>query len=287
MTEQTSNIEQNPGTSTRRYPCLVIVRGLDAGRVIPLDQNGIVLGRGADVHIRIEDEGVSRQHARFCVLKEKVLLEDLKSTNGVWCNRCRIKRAILRDGDCLQFGKCLVAFRLNHPEEGALLKTLYRRATRDPLTGLYNRTFASDRLTQEVERHRRYHCGLSVIQLDLDHFKQINDAFGHATGDKMLSKVARVVQACLRSCDLAARIGGEEILVVLPETSLEQARSIAEKIRMQVESLSLGCQGRVIKVTASFGVVAAEEKEVNSAALVAEADAACYRAKKAGRNRVM
>jgi two-component system cell cycle response regulator len=271
---------------TCRIPCLVVVRGSERGRIISIGRASVILGRARGAGIQMDERGVSRQHARFQIRRGKVSLQDLGSTNGTWCNGRRVQETCLKDGDQIQFGACLATFRLNHPDERRLFKTLYYRATRDALTGLLNRTSLEDRLNREVQRQKRYGRGLAVIQLDLDRFKAINDAFGHATGDAVLKKVALCLQMGLRGSDLAARMGGEEFVLVLPECGRDKALAIAEKIRRRVAALKIKNRGKAVPLSASLGVSAAEEDDVAPQKLLAAADHACYRAKRTGRNRV-
>ncbi|HUU03058.1 MAG TPA: GGDEF domain-containing protein [Myxococcota bacterium] len=284
--DSTQALNTEPGAPTRRLPCLVVVRGREAGRIVPLQRARMLLGRSDEACIRLEDRGVSRSHARLRLKGGKVIIEDMSSTNGSWINGRRVRRAELKDGDQLQFGACCLTFRLNHPDEGRLLRSLYLRATRDALTSLYNRSSLTDRLARELERHKRYRHGLAVLQLDLDHFKRINDSFGHASGDQALVAVARTLISCLRASDLAARVGGEEMVLVLPECGPVQARAIAEKVRAQIEGICLIQAGKKVPLTVSIGVASADDKNPDPAALLAAADAACYKAKRAGRNRV-
>ncbi len=283
----TSRVRPDPEAVTERVPCLVVLRGEDEGRVIPLGKDPCTVGRGEGAKVRLEDPGVSRAHARVQVEAERLRVEDLGSTNGVIYRGRRIRQALLGDGDCLQLGKCLLAFRRNHPDEGRLLRRLYHRATRDLLTGLSNRHSFEDRLEREVERARRYRRLLSLLFLDLDHFKRVNDLHGHRAGDRVLAAVARTVRDALRSTDFAARIGGEEIVALLPECARDKAAEVAEKIRAQVEALEIPHDGVTLRVTASLGVASLDRPEETAAMLLAEADAACYRAKREGRNRVM
>jgi diguanylate cyclase (GGDEF)-like protein len=284
--EPTSPVKAESVAPTRRLPCLVVVAGREPGRIIPLQRAAQVLGRDERVGIRLEDQGVSRRHARFRLRAGRVRLEDLKSTNGSFRNGKRVEEAVLEDGDRLQFGTSRLTFRMNHPDEGRLLRMLYHRATRDPLTRLLNRASLEDRLHREVERHKRYGRGLAVVQLDLDRFKEVNDTHGHAAGDKVLRLTARTIRQCLRASDLAARIGGDEFLLVLPECNLIQARAIAEKIRTRLAAIRVAHQGKALRVSVSMGAAAACGQTTTAAKLLAAADAVCYRAKRGGRDRV-
>jgi two-component system, cell cycle response regulator len=166
---------------------------------------------------------------------------------------------------------------------------LRQMATTDPLLGVFNRRYLLSELPKEVERARRYERPLSVVMADLDHFKRINDVHGHAEGDAVLVSFAETARSCLRRTDWIARTGGEEFLVVLPETSAKEALLVAEKIRSACESIAIGLPSATITVTASFGVASltdALETPHAVAQLLRQADAALYRSKHAGRNRV-
>jgi diguanylate cyclase (GGDEF)-like protein len=158
-------------------------------------------------------------------------------------------------------------------------------ARTDPLTGAGNRRLFDEVFALEVGRAARKHSHLSLLLLDLDHFKAINDMAGHLAGDVVLQGVVRAVQSLVRACDLVARYGGEEFLVLLPETDLAGARALAERLRQRIEEEGTfeGYEGRV---TASFGVATAPEGQ-NAATLFKRADAALYAAKLGGRNRVI
>ncbi len=166
---------------------------------------------------------------------------------------------------------------------------LRRMATTDPMLGVFNRRYLMDELPKEVERARRYQRPLSIIMADLDHFKHINDSQGHAAGDAVLIRFAQTSVACLRGSDWLARAGGEEFIVVLPETPLEGALLTAEKIRTACESMAVDGAAASIRVTASLGVASlSDSSEVTEAVtrLLQRADRALYDAKHAGRNRV-
>jgi diguanylate cyclase (GGDEF)-like protein len=172
---------------------------------------------------------------------------------------------------------------------------IYTMAITDELTGVCNRRQLLERLAEEVARARRYRRGLACIMLDLDHFKRVNDTHGHAAGDAVLRAAAAAVSERIRATDFVGRYGGEEFVVVLPETSLAAATLIAEKLRGEVESLAIDIgEARTLRTTASLGVAyfdpaaGAEgaQPDTEAIALVQHADAAMYRAKRSGRNRV-
>ncbi|TCV75933.1 diguanylate cyclase [Neorhizobium sp. S3-V5DH] len=170
-------------------------------------------------------------------------------------------------------------------ERVRILRALENEASVDPLTKLPNRRFfqrAADRCAEEAGSKR---IPFSVIMLDIDHFKKINDTWGHSVGDTVLAKVADTIRDAIRKTDIAARYGGEEIVVLLPYTRRQDAFNVAEKIRSQVEAGSLLVDGQEIKVTVSLGVASANAHAPDLQAALKEADTALYRAKSAGRNR--
>ena len=163
----------------------------------------------------------------------------------------------------------------------------WTQATVDPLTGIANRQTVLRRVEEELVRAARYRRPLSLILVDLDHFKRANDSFGHAAGDVILRTVAQVIAANVRTVDLAGRYGGEEFLVVLPETDADAAASLAEKLRRIVSSTEIRLpDGEVTSITMSAGVAGGAGEVLRLDALVRDADAALYSSKALGRNQV-
>jgi len=158
-------------------------------------------------------------------------------------------------------------------------------ATTDPLTGLFNRRQFLTMTDAEWSRFQRYYRSLSVLMVDIDHFKSVNDWFGHAVGDKAIRAVADVCVRGKRKSDIVGRVGGEEFAVLLPETTLSRARTVAERIRKKVEGLTLTAEGRPVQLTVSVGVAEAITSMPGVDALMKAADAALYQAKEGGRNR--
>jgi diguanylate cyclase (GGDEF)-like protein len=161
-------------------------------------------------------------------------------------------------------------------------------AMTDPLTGLFNRRHFLDLAARESARVSRARQPLAVLMLDIDHFKTVNDTFGHATGDQVLTHVARICLGCTRQCDTLARLGGEEFAVLLPDTSMETALTIAERARAAVaDDMTLrGPDGAPMRTTLSIGVAALAQGDDGIAAALDRADKAMYLAKSSGRNRV-
>jgi len=168
-----------------------------------------------------------------------------------------------------------------------LAERLVELSTVDDLTGVLNHRAILEWLQREVERRRRYGGGLAVILADLDRFKRVNDEYGHLAGDAVLRAAASALREGLRQVDAVGRYGGEEFLAVLPETGLEEARRVAERLRARLASREVVTAGARIRVTASFGVAAAEELDgPDVQALIGLADDRLYEAKRAGRDRV-
>jgi diguanylate cyclase (GGDEF)-like protein len=164
--------------------------------------------------------------------------------------------------------------------------TLRERAERDALTGLPNRGAFDEKMREEIALFRRYHRPVSVIVIDVDHFKTVNDTYGHDAGDVVLRQVARILAASIRETDFAARLGGEEFAVILPETELSQAVDTADRIRVAVERGSIEYEGQTLSVRASAGVSACPTVVRDPATLLTSADTALYASKQGGRNRV-
>lgn len=171
------------------------------------------------------------------------------------------------------------------------LVELQRAAITDPLMGIYNRRFLYHRLEEEVARAQRYGTPLSILMIDLDHFKNINDRYGHQTGDRVLQEIARMIQHGVRKSDYVGRFGGEELLLILPVTTKEEAEILAEKLRRKIEQAVLvpaepGTGNEDVRCTVSIGIAGFDrERHPTAAELIADADAALYRAKEGGRNR--
>jgi diguanylate cyclase (GGDEF)-like protein len=160
----------------------------------------------------------------------------------------------------------------------------------DSLTGTLNRRSFDEKGNAEVERSQRYELPMSVVAMDVDHFKQLNDTYGHAAGDRVLVTVADAMRSLLRSTDHLGRFGGDEFMLLLPETGMAGARDLAERLRERVDSITVEFQGKRIEVHASFGVATMEAARIGDIdsweTLLQRADAALYRAKEGGRNRI-
>ncbi len=266
---------------------LVAYAGAALGRVFPLPSAQVLVGRAPDVGVSLLDGEVSRHHARFRVVDGRVEVEDLESTNGTRVNGEPIHGPVdLRPGDRIAIGGHVLKLVFLDPLERAFHETLLDLSTKDPLTGLANRASALGELQNRFGLSQRYGRPLSVVVCDLDHFKRVNDTHGHGAGDFVLHTFGERLMATLREADLAGRIGGEEFLMVLPETDLSGARPFAERLRRAIASTPVPLPGRGISVSCSLGIAERSAMDLNAGQLLARADAALYRAKAGGRDQV-
>ena len=267
--------------------CLVEIYGQELGRRIPLTGGIFEIGRSSKCDLTIDQDSVSRHHARIARSRDgHYSVADLGSTNGTYVNDVAVSEQVLRDGDQLKIGRTIFKFMFGTNIEASYHEEIYRLMTVDGLTQLFNRRYFNETLEREINRCKRYERPLSLVIFDVDHFKLINDEFGHVAGDALLRQLATVVKSRVRREDILARVGGEEFAGILPEVGLAGALATAEKIREVVESTGMTFEDNVMPCTISLGVAELAGND-DPKALYARADAALYRAKQSGRNRVM
>lgn len=274
-----------------RDACLVHIypSGPSRGRRYPLLATAaVVIGRGQDCAIHIDDNSVSRKHARVEPTPHGYAAEDLGSTNGTFVNDQPIERQVLGDGDYLRVGNCIYRFLAGGNIEAEYHEEIYRLAIIDGLTDIPNKRYMTEFLTRELSRSIRHKRPIAVCLFDIDRFKTINDDRGHLCGDYVLRELAYRLKTVIRAEELLARYGGEEFAVVLPEATLEDALRVGERIRSIVESTIFRFDDLNVPVTVSVGVAAVKDgEEISADALVELADNRLYDAKRAGRNRVV
>ena len=272
-----------------------VIAGADFGRMFLLEKAETVLGRGARADIQVNDAKVSRQHLKISLVQSgirknaptRVVVADLHSRNGLFLiNGARVYEQELRDGDKVRVGDTILKFEVKDRLDVAYHDNLYQQAICDSLTGLVNRNHFWHELRKCISISSRHHRTFAVMILDIDFFKKVNDTYGHDVGDHVLKTVANILTHNTRHHDVVARLGGEEFIILLPETALSGAMVVAERIRMAVESFnfaSLGCQHGV---TISIGISEFPTTDTEPEELVKRADDALYEAKTSGRNRV-
>ena len=270
---------------------LTVIAGPDAGATFTLEEAETILGRDPSANLVVDDPSVSRQHARI-TRDERAhhFIEDLGSTNGTFVSGRRIRRAALGTGDRLQLGRDTVfRFAVVDREEEEFQRRLYEASMRDTLTELPNRRSLLERLAGEVAHAERTSGELGLLMLDLDHFKSINDKFGHLAGDEVLRAVAHVGAQAVRAGDVFARYGGEEFVVLARDAGKMEAQALAERLRCSIMAANVEIGSGAISVTVSVGVAVLSECERgdDGARLLAKADARLYAAKLSGRNRTI
>jgi diguanylate cyclase (GGDEF)-like protein len=267
---------------------LVVLAGSNVGEMYNL-QGTLVLGRGRDADIRVQGDGISRQHARMKVGTDAVEFEDLGSTNGSFVNGERVARCALQDGDKIQLGSAtILKFTYQDEIDEDFQRQMFESASRDALTQVYNKRFFLERLHSEFAFAMRHGALLSLIIFDIDHFKAINDTYGHLAGDYVLATLAKTVVPMIRSEDVFARYGGEEFVIMSRSTDPPSAAVVSERVRQHVEKYAFEYEGKRIPVTVSLGVAGMPHAEIKAPEdLLARADRALYEAKRAGRNRMV
>ena len=281
-----------PGTvkaRTRRDQAYLIgLAGSAMGEMFKLSHNPTIIGRGQTAHVRIVDEGISREHCDILSEGETMVLRDLGSTNGTFCQGERIERHVLEDGDKILVGSSTVLKFTYHDSLDELFqRQMYESALRDDLTKAFNKKYFTERLESEFVFAMRSQAPLSLVVFDLDHFKEVNDTYGHPAGDQVLAGVARLIAGLIRAEDIFARVGGEEFAVICRGTDQAQATIVAERMRQTVAAYSFPVEGKSLAVAISAGIASLPDSRIIDAqALVGAADQALYEAKRTGRNRV-
>jgi two-component system cell cycle response regulator len=289
-TESAITVPAAAGQRQGTRALLTVVSGPNIGRVYSVLDGATLLGRGKDVHVRMDDAGASRTHARIVAAEGgRYFLEDLKSTNGTFVDGHRVDRVELSSGSRFNIGpNVVVSFAILDAQAGSLALQNYESSVRDSLTRAFNRRYLVERLSSEIAYARRHSSLMSLIIFDLDHFKRVNDTSGHLAGDEVLRQVAALVTRLIRSEDVFARFGGEEFVVLVRGISHVNVGRFAERIRMAVEQLEIAAE-TILRVTISIGYASIHELsdgERTPEALLRMADERLYRAKTAGRNRV-
>jgi diguanylate cyclase (GGDEF)-like protein len=270
--------------------CLVVIYAPsdeDLGKCYLIRSNPLSVGRDIGNDIVLLSNRISRRHAIMRVDRKRATLADLSSTNGTFINGVRVEtaEAPLERGDQIKIGDTILKFLSGSDVEAQYHETIFAMTVTDGLTGVGNRRALESMLRREVARALRHGRRLSLLMIDLDHFKEVNDVHGHSAGDQVLRDLADLIVHRIRPGDEIARYGGEEFAVVLPETSLEGALNVGEQLRALVEEARFAVDGEEIGFTVSVG--AAELLPgMDLSGLVKVADRMLYRAKNRGRNQI-
>lgn len=268
--------------------CFLVVGGELNGTIFDLNEGETVVGRNPDCGIPLEFNGVSRRHFR-ATLEEGVLkVEDMGSSNGTYVNNSKIEGSVeLNKGDTVKLGSIALKYLPQGDTERLTYDKLQEEANTDGLTSCYNKKYFNNKLDLEVKKSKITADPLSLIIFDLDHFKSLNDNYGHDAGDYVLKELAALLRDNgIRKGDTFARYGGEEFVVLLPKTNLKQAFEIAERLRKLVETHEFIYDSKRLPVTASIGVADYREGIDTGTDLFKRADSAVYKSKEGGRNQV-
>jgi diguanylate cyclase (GGDEF)-like protein len=267
--------------------CLVVIYGPELGKRAPLGAGGFEIGRSSKSDLPIDQESISRHHARITFDGRQHIIEDLGSTNGTFVNEQQQKKSPLKDGDTVKVGRSILKYMAGDNIESEYHEEIYRLMTMDALTQTHNKRYFNEALEREYLRSVRYGRALSLLIFDIDRFKQVNETYGHVAGDNVLRQLALVVKPRLRQQDVLARVGGEEFAVLLPEVELAGALVAAEKVRRLVESARFIVDDKQFNCTVSLGAASFNATVMSSQALYESADRHLEQAKQAGRNKVV
>ena len=276
-------------------PLLTVLEGPSIGQhlIISDENKEFLVGRTKKAGLVLEDDSVSRNHAMIKPVtgrtgKITLKIEDLESTNGTFLNGKKITKGKASYGDRIYFGEVLVRFDLMDPLDAEFQSILAEQAAKsrfDPLTGLLSKRFFMEEMPGMVSYYTRKGIDMALLMTDIDHFKKINDTYGHQQGDSILILVSEQILKAVRNHDPVVRYGGEEILVLL-RSKYKSARRIAERIRKTVAEADYSSVNPELKVTISVGGALAKSDD-SLETLIERADQALYDAKKMGRNMVV
>lgn len=267
---------------------IIFLSGPLMGKMHRLEEGSIVLGRINEADIPINDLGISRRHCEISQQQGSTTLKDLGSTNGTFLNGQRITEAVLQDGDKIQISSATIfKYAQQDQIENVFHEELYRMATIDALTGAANKRTFEERMREEFSYCIRNHVALSLVLFDIDHFKKVNDTYGHPTGDYVLTHICDLAKTIIRNEDILARYGGEEFALILKATDAPGAMILAERLRQLVESAHFEFEGKNVKITLSAGVATLTGGNFQSwETMLKTADELLYKSKNSGRNRV-
>lgn len=276
--------------SEDRHPYLVIYIGSGSGSRHKLNDGCVTIGRSPEADISIEDDRISRIH---CVIERRghtITIEDKGSTNGTYVDAQKISRARLLPGVPFQLGRSIMKIEYKTEAEIRSEKRLLQRASLDALTGIFNRHHFNKLASMEMAYASRHQLPIGVALMDIDNFKQVNDSYGHQSGDIVLAQLANMVIENKRTEDLFGRYGGDEF-IILPrgEISKESMQVHCERIRKAIEGFEFCFEDKCVRITVSLGFYLTETANTDDrtrlADLIHKADQALYLAKERGRNR--
>ena len=285
ITTQLTLLSGGPRRSGPRSACVVVIHGEGLGKRADIEGKPVVVGRSQEADLHIPHKSVSRRHCEIWRQGDVYRLRDLGATNPTLVNEQPVSETVLADGDHVTLGESILKFISHASVEARYHEEVYQLATHDALTELYNRRHFIELVDKEIARAQRHARPLVMCIIDVDLFKPVNDQYGHIAGDGVLRQLAGVVRGFVRGEDIAARIGGEEFAVLLPESEVPAALAFAERLREAVAQSVFVLGDQPQRITISIGLAALDPGRADRSALMQAADAALYRAKDEGRNR--
>ena len=285
-TTQRTMLSSGPHSAAPRSACVVVIHGEGLGRRADIDTAPMLVGRTQEADLCIAHKSVSREHCQIWRDGDDYRIRDLGATNRTRVNDDIVGEGTLADGDHVTVGESILKFISHTSVEANYHEEIYQLATQDALTELCNRRHFIEMMDKEIARAMRHQRPLTLCIVDVDLFKPVNDRYGHISGDDVLRQMAALMRRYVRNDDLAARIGGEEFAVLLPECDAEAAYGFAERLRIAVADAVFTPGGVPQQITVSIGIAALSPDRDTRNRLMAAADSALYRAKKEGRNRV-
>lgn len=288
VTEQDTLIsELNKASSAEA--CLIVVRGQQPGKRYELSGPVMRIGRDSSSDIVIDDPKVSRQQAKLIKERTSVLLVDGGSTNGTFVNDNKLESGasiVLNKEDMIKVGGTILKYLPRGALEIRYIGMLEARANTDPLTQVYNKGYLLEALNAEFKRAKALQNDFCVLFFDLDHFKQVNDTYGHDAGDRVLIQASQILRNAVSvSHGILGRYGGEEFVALLPGHSETEASSFAEFVRRSIEQHHFRLEDRTIRLTVSIGIASLAKDCGDAGTLLKRADQAVYQAKEKGRNK--
>ncbi len=281
--------EVAPSGEVARHAAIVVIhpKGPTMGRRFEIGEAAAQIGRLPEFEVLLDFEGVSRRHARIGRDASGWFVEDEGSTNGTFVNDVRVQKQVLSDGDLIRVGVAIVKFLAGSEVEAAYHEAIHTLAIVDALTGLSNRRAFTEFVDREIARSLRHQSPLSLVMVDIDHFKKINDEHGHLAGDAVLRELGRRLKPRIRKEDMVARYGGEEFACVLTGTPRTGALVFAKAVHMLISAMPFPIEGGSLRVTLSMGLAEMDGTTPSTVdELVARADEKLYAAKRNGRNRI-
>jgi diguanylate cyclase (GGDEF)-like protein len=270
--------------------CLVVLQGADASNKVLLNKDKITIGRAKDADMCLLYGGVSRMHAIIECVDEQFLLTDQNSTNGTLVNAKAIQSTFLKDQDVISIGDSKLKFIASDNPEQTYYEKMYRRIHLDKVLRIYNKYYFLSKLDEEIIRHQHNDNELSLILVNMDDFKQLNDTYGHLAGDAALIQLAEICKEYIKETDTLCRYGIEEFAIIMPHTTQQQAYVLSEAIREFVAKTPINYADMTIDITVSIGIAGYapnNEQPLTKGLLITQADKALYQAKYNGKNKVI